>query len=104
MALTDEQRHAWDMVTRYVRPGDVAALEVTLVLAVAAHLAEVEATARALQEALLRSCWFVDIPSDTPVQWVGVHPLRWGKVDEPAMGFGRWDEDAVRALLLQEPA
>ncbi len=53
---------------------------------------------RRLREALGRSCWFVVLPSDRPVQWVGVYTLCWGRATDPTIGFGRWSEDDVAAL------
>jgi hypothetical protein len=35
----------------------------------------------------------VELPSDKPVQYVGVYVLKWGKVSEPTHGFVEIDED-----------
>lgn len=37
----------------------------------------------------------VELPSDEPVQYVGVYVLRWGKLSEPTVGFIPVEEDEL---------
>ena len=37
----------------------------------------------------------VELPSDEPVQFVGVYVIRWGKELEPTVGFVEVDEEAI---------
>jgi len=37
----------------------------------------------------------IELPSEEPVQFVGVYILRWGKASEPTMGFTPIDEDTL---------
>ncbi len=34
----------------------------------------------------------VELPSDEPIQFVGVYVLQWGKVEEPTVGFVEAEE------------
>ncbi len=35
----------------------------------------------------------IDLPSDEPVQYVGVYVLKWGEEEQPTVGFVEVDED-----------
>lgn len=56
------------------------------------------AQAAALREALGQSYHGYAMPSDVRVQYVGVYTLRWGRDDEPSMGFARWTDEEIAAL------
>jgi len=63
-----------------------------------------EAQLVGMRELLLRSFWAVGdgrepLDSDRPVQFVGVYTLRWGHVDNPTIGFGRWEEEELDKVL-----
>jgi len=37
----------------------------------------------------------VTMPSDEPVQFVGCYVLKWGKEDQPAVGFVEVEEEKI---------
>lgn len=39
----------------------------------------------------------IDLPSDEPVQFVGVYVLRWGKVAEPSVAFREATPEEIEA-------
>lgn len=56
----------------------------------------------ALKELLLRRSYrAVEIAEGVPVQFVGVYVLRWGKVDQPTIGFVEWDDEAIEEALME---
>ena len=46
-----------------------------------------------MSEQLFRA---VEIPSDEPVQYVGCYVLKWGRVDQPSVGFIPVDDEPDR--------
>jgi len=53
---------------------------------------------KALEMALATSYRRIALPSDEPVQFVGVYVMHWGRADEPSTGFVEWTEEEIAAL------
>ena len=45
----------------------------------------------------------VELPSDDPVQFVGVYTLRWGKVDEPTVAFVEATDEEIQKAASEHP-
>lgn len=61
-----------------------------------------EARIKTLETALAASYLGIDLPSDERVRFVGVYTLRWGKAEEPTIGFVEWTEEEIAAIVADD--